>query len=264
MESIRSRYQKKKKTLPLATPYRFSSRVWNERKFTGWADLLQASIVGLVVAPGKVLMCLPKRAGTMSWVRLYPGVQLELVGFINDYTNLTGQCTLSAGCDENDIGLQFNGGKALIFGAETALNHTLYLPHAMSVPIQASYTYTNAQFKSDFNSNFSQFGRVQLGIGCLMFRDTKHRYKRRWNTQISMSPSPQTFGLKCLIRLGYLKTHRKSLRFNACVARPSVFVPLPGRFGIYVSGTNLLRNTSVVSWRPLGARPTAPGKSWSA
>ena len=149
----------------MATPYRFPSRVWNERNLTGWADLFAGVHRGFSpVAPGQS----PDVSAETSWnyelgVRLYPGVQLELVGFINDYTNLTGQCTLSAGCDENDIGLQFNGGKALIFGAETALNHTLYLPHAMSVPIQASYTYTNAQFKSDFNSNFSQFGRVQTG-----------------------------------------------------------------------------------------------------
>ena len=35
-------------------------------------------------------------------------------------------------------------------------------------------------------------------------------------------------------------------------------VNLPNRFVVYASGTNLLNDNSVTSWRPFGARTVAP------
>ncbi len=50
-----------------------------------------------------------------------------MVGFFNDYKDLTGTCTLSGGCDEDNEGQQFNGGAVWVYGLEATASWTMLM-----------------------------------------------------------------------------------------------------------------------------------------
>lgn len=85
----------------------------------------------------------------------------ELIGFYNDYSNLLGTCTASSGAGNCDPGDQFNGGAADIRGFEFAGNYIVNLGNGVAMPLNANYTFTDAEFRSQFDSDF--FGDVQVG-----------------------------------------------------------------------------------------------------
>ena len=49
----------------------------------------------------------------------------ELISFLNDYQNLVGTCTQSAGCQVEQLDQQFNAGSALIYGAELMVKESI-------------------------------------------------------------------------------------------------------------------------------------------
>lgn len=93
----------------------------------------------------------------------YQRVSGELVGFFSDYGNLTAECTFSAGCDESQVGQQFNGGEVLVYGLEALLkqNHPLF--DGARIELELSYTLTVSEFQTSFVSNNPQFGAVEEG-----------------------------------------------------------------------------------------------------
>ena len=87
----------------------------------------------------------------------------ELVSFFNDYDNLLGTDTLSAGgSGEGDL---FNGGKARALGFEALASwdpgESLGL--RWSLPARLSYTFTDAEFRNSFRSTFEPWGTVEVG-----------------------------------------------------------------------------------------------------
>ncbi|MEQ8594977.1 MAG: TonB-dependent receptor, partial [Parvibaculum sp.] len=91
-------------------------------------------------------------------------LNLEAVGFFNDYSNLLGTCTASTGggCA---IGAQFDGGEVDVKGLEFTAGYDAaeLLDTAWSIPVAAIYTYTDAEFKTSFNSGFGPWGNVNVG-----------------------------------------------------------------------------------------------------
>ncbi len=89
--------------------------------------------------------------------------RLEVARFYNDYENLTGACTVSGGCSGDQVGLQFNGGEVKVYGAEATAGWTVRLPIQLSIPLSASYAWTESAFQTGFDSSFPQFGTVEIG-----------------------------------------------------------------------------------------------------
>ena len=87
----------------------------------------------------------------------------EVVGFYNDYENILGECTNQTGgsCDIDDQGEKFNGNGASVTGLEWLLSANLSSESAYDIPLKFSYTYTDAEFESTFDSDF--FGNVSKG-----------------------------------------------------------------------------------------------------
>ena len=117
------------------------------------------------VAPGQPAASRPEysvnyEAG-VRWRDEARGSLLEAIGFFNDYSNLTGECSFAAGC--MDVDRQFNGGRVLVWGAEVAASHTLRAGAHVEVPLRAAYTYTGSSFRTAFESENPQFGAVELG-----------------------------------------------------------------------------------------------------
>lgn len=98
-------------------------------------------------------------------MRYYEGAfSSELIGFYNDYSNIKGVCTFSSGCRDADIDKEFNGGEAEIVGAELTLGYQLSVDE-LSIPLKLNYTYTNAEFASNFNSNNPDWGVGDINEG---------------------------------------------------------------------------------------------------
>ena len=55
-------------------------------------------------------------------VRIQGDHQVELIGFMNDYSNFKGTCSGSGGCDTANIDQEANGGEALVYGLESSYN----------------------------------------------------------------------------------------------------------------------------------------------
>ncbi len=77
--------------------------------------------------------------------------------FYMDYRNLTGTCTASNGCESAQIGTAFDGGKALVQGAEVSLAKGFYIGEVF-LPIQANVTLLQAEFNSSFISSAPEWG----------------------------------------------------------------------------------------------------------
>lgn len=91
------------------------------------------------------------------------GLYVESIVFYNDYENILGECTNQSGgsCDIGDQGNKFNGNGATVKGLELLVSTDLSRSDAYSLPVRFTYTYTDAEFASTFDSEF--FGNVSNG-----------------------------------------------------------------------------------------------------
>lgn len=181
----------------------------------------------------------------------------ELIGFFNNYSNITGQCTFSSGCDAADVGAQYNGGEARIYGAESVAGYDFLLPQGWEVPLRLTYAYTHASFQSAFVSSFPQFGSV--------YYDDFLPYVAKHQTNLSIGINAEKWKIssnwqyrsRMLDQAGKFDREEKEIMplwmwdvAGEMKIRENVLVSL--------SGNNLLNQSTIVSWRPYGARPVAP------
>ena len=87
----------------------------------------------------------------------------EAIGFLSDYRNLVGQCTFSAGCQEQDLDDQFNAGQALIYGAEAMFGAGWRAGATSTLSVAGNYTFTQTEFTGSFTSKNPQYARVEVG-----------------------------------------------------------------------------------------------------
>ncbi|MGB0514117.1 MAG: TonB-dependent receptor family protein, partial [Wenzhouxiangellaceae bacterium] len=88
-------------------------------------------------------------------------VDVDVIGFINDFENLVGVCTASSGAN-CEIGELFRGDAARARGLETRLTAELSPDPSFGLPFEATWTWTDAEFRSDLaDSNF--FGDAEKG-----------------------------------------------------------------------------------------------------
>lgn len=90
-------------------------------------------------------------------------ISAQAVAYYNAYSNLLGADRAAAG--GTGTGDLFNGGKAMARGLETGLmwNPGSRVAPGLSLPLRATYTYTHAEFRNDFNSTFEEWGTVLIG-----------------------------------------------------------------------------------------------------
>ncbi|MCF6222504.1 MAG: TonB-dependent receptor [Flavobacteriaceae bacterium] len=92
------------------------------------------------------------------------GLSGQAIFFLNDYTNLLGiDLEASGGEGTNE---QFNGGAVKTKGIEFNLTYDLLFSKEeskYSLPFSIVYTYTDARFQNDFDSDFDGWGTVESG-----------------------------------------------------------------------------------------------------
>jgi Fe(3+) dicitrate transport protein len=182
----------------------------------------------------------------------------ELIGFVNDYSNLANICTFSSGCDESDIDQQFDGGTALVTGLEAYVESEVMVTDELRLPGKLAYTFSHGEFTNDFVSADPTFGEVTAGdtvpyIPTHQLSATLGVESDRWGTYVSGTYT------------GAMREVAGSGDPEPFDATDSSFVlDAAGRVKVvknltaYITARNLLDATYVASHRPFGARPGAP------
>ncbi|HUP02014.1 MAG TPA: TonB-dependent receptor [Gemmatimonadota bacterium] len=102
-------------------------------------------------------------------------IAAQVVGFYNDYENILGKATLASGAPTG-AGELFNGGAVDVTGLElsidfdplaglrwTGASGTAGASRGWSLPVRLAYTYTDAEFRTSFESDFEVWGAVEAG-----------------------------------------------------------------------------------------------------
>lgn len=183
---------------------------------------------------------------------------IEAIGFYSDYSNILGTCTNSVGCTVGDIGDQFNGGAVDVIGLEltAATDLGAHVDSPLSFPVSLAYTWTDAEFKSDFSDGF--WGDVTSGdslpylprhqlnliVGVAGDRwgvDMDVNYVSSTRTEAGSGPIPED------VKVGGRVVLDLSARYQ-----------VTDMVGLFGAVENLADNSYAVARRPLGLRPGKP------
>lgn len=183
--------------------------------------------------------------------------RMELIGFYNDYSNLTNTCTAASGCVESDIDRQFDAGKARIYGLEAYAAHDVPLG-PVSLPLHASYTLTRAEFSRTFDSDDPIFGDVRQG-------DEIPYVPAHQLSASAGFEAPVFGGVAALSYVSQMREEPGTEPLSRALATDSqLWVDLgahlrPFEFlRVYANVRNVFDTRDIVSRRPYGARPNAP------
>lgn len=181
----------------------------------------------------------------------------EVIGYYNDYRNLTDICTLSSGCEEVNLDRQFSAGRARIYGLEALAEEQLTFP-SFRVPISVAYTLTLTEFLETFQSQDPIFGEVEAG--------DELPYVPRHQGRASLGIDFDAVG-------GYLAANYVARMREQSGSGPldlalatdaqltldlGAHYQLLDSLRLYAQVRNVLDGQFIASRRPYGARPNAP------
>lgn len=186
------------------------------------------------------------------------GLSGQLVGFYNDYKNLLGSDLAASG--GGGTGELFNGGEVQSLGVEVQMTYDLLSENTrgFSLPLSIAYTYTDAIFLNDFDSDFEGWGEVSA--------NDELPYLAHHQIYAMLSIEHHLFDLNLSGR--YLSAMRTSPGQGAYIENQrtdAYFVfDLSGSYrlhehiSVFASVTNLTDEVYVVARRPAGLRPGMP------
>jgi Fe(3+) dicitrate transport protein len=209
------------------------------------------------VTPGQSLDIRPERAlhGELGVRAPSRRRRLELVGFWSEYSNITGECTGSAGCVDDAINRQFNGGAARIVGLEALASMVIPLPADIELVPQVTYTLTSARFLSDFTSSNPIWGVVRTG-DVIPYVPTHQGSARLIVNRQALSVSVGAEFSGGFVEEAGDGTGQPTVPGRVLLDATASY--RVGAFQFYAQGTNLTNQQVVVARRPFGARPLAP------
>ncbi len=86
----------------------------------------------------------------------------EALFFLSDYDNMHGNCTASQGCQDDNIGNQYNAGEVKVSGLEAKTGYE-FTANSVKIPVNLTYTYTETEFLNSFASKLETWGNVVKG-----------------------------------------------------------------------------------------------------
>ena len=226
-----------------------------------WLALLAGVHKGFSpVAPGQTKEIKPEQSvnyeggGRIS----YKKSKLELIGYYSDYSNLTGECTFSAGCSEAELNRQFNAGRVHVYGLEASIEQKIFLPLGVEFLLKALYTLTLSRFQTNFTSSNPQFGSVQAGDELPYVPKHQGTLLSRFVWQkLSFDISASYFGeMRNVTGQGEI-TKADLIEDYIVMDLAVAFEPIANGYA-YITVKNLLNSTYMISKRPFGARPGRP------
>lgn len=191
-----------------------------------------------------------------------PRFTADAIGFLSDYKNLKGSCSLASGCTEMQEGEEFNGGRVHVVGAELQAGGAWPLGARLELPFAAAYTFTHSAFQSSFESEFAGWGDVEQGDELPYLP----RHLVSLSAGLKGKRGARTWELGT--RLAYVGESRDVAGqgpIDEAVRASSLFtvalnghVQLQPAAELYATCTNVFDEQVIISRRPYGARPNAP------
>ncbi|WP_411819779.1 TonB-dependent receptor [Hyphococcus formosus] len=187
----------------------------------------------------------------------------EAIGFFNDYQNLLGTCTASTGggCV---IGDQFDGGEVDVYGLEivSIVDAAQWLNTAFAIPLSATYTLTQSEFKTSFSSGYGPWGSVSEGDELPFVADhqlllTAGIEDSKWGGEIAMfyqSERRTTAGQGSIAFNDSLDAHT--------VFDVSAYIQVIENVKIRGKVENIFDEEYIASHQPAGLRPGLPRTFW--
>jgi Fe(3+) dicitrate transport protein len=181
----------------------------------------------------------------------------QVIGFFNDYRNVLGRSTLSN--SEDGTGDIFNGGEVDVIGVELSAEFDpLAAAASLSLPIRLTYTFTDAEFRTSFESAFEPWGSVEIGdklpyIAPHQLQVRAGLARDRWSASADLrwQAAMRTSAGRGVIPAGGGTDAYAVIGFVGEFAMT--------RWGsIFLSGENLANAEYVVARRPAGPRPGLP------
>lgn len=184
--------------------------------------------------------------------------RFELLGFFNDYSNLTAVCTVSSGCSPNDLDTQTNAGEVHTSGIEFGWNHVFQLGSSFNVPAALTYTYTEAEFRESFGSVNPQFDEVEPGFELPYVPPHRANLNigldaAKWGIQISVT---YTDRMRDEAGSGFFAADEGS--DESTIVDLAAYYSISDQWSLSGRADNLSDEVYVVSRRPFGARPGKP------
>jgi Fe(3+) dicitrate transport protein len=185
-------------------------------------------------------------------------VGTEVIGFFNDYGNLLGRDTLASG--GTGEGQLFNGGKAQTYGLEASAhwNPAKAMGWRSALPIRMAYTFTHAEFRNSFQSQFAPWGNVQIG--------DELPYVPRHQFYASVETDHQAWRARLEgFYVGRMRTLAGQGAYVTLDSTDSYFVvnvsgeyELTSGASLFASVQNVTDNSYIVGRHPAGVRPGLP------
>ena len=182
----------------------------------------------------------------------------DLIGFYNDYSNITSICSESSGCSSANLDRQISGGAARIFGLEAFVEAVPSITRDLKLPLRASYTLTSAEFLHDFTATDATWGRIRAG--------DEMPYVPLHQVYGQVGIEGRTWGLN--VAGTYVGDMREKPGQGDVYLRdltdPYFLLDVGASYkprkwySIYFVGKNILNETYLVARRPFGARPGTP------
>src|SRR5690606_32763506 len=183
---------------------------------------------------------------------------LEVIGFYNDYQNMTDVCTLASGCLDENLDRQFDAGKARIYGVEAYATHEAKLPSAFKLPLSLAYTYSQGEFLTSFQSLDPIYGAVVSGDSIPYL--PPHQLTATLALEHRFGGANASFNYVARMR----EVAGSGALVDARATDEQIWLdtgvfgrPLPWLI-IYGNVRNLTGAQNLVARRPYGARPNAP------
>lgn len=186
-----------------------------------------------------------------------PKTKAEVVGFFNDYKNLTDVCTFSSGCDNQSIDTQFSAGRAAIYGLES-LFRTEFDFGEVKLPLSLVHTLSYGKFQTSFDSADPIYGSVEEG--------DEMPYLPRNQLRAEVDFEYKIFGAYGVFTyISPVREVASSEPLSDVLSTDPVYkldlgvsAQVHPMLQLYAHARNVLDYQGIVSNRPYGARPNAP------
>ncbi len=182
----------------------------------------------------------------------------EAIAFLNDYSNMTSECTFSSGCEDTQINRQFNAGRVFVSGVELAARERVLAGRGFWFESSASYTFTDSSFRTTFTSGDPLLRDVERG--------DRLPYVPRHLAALHLGTGGAIWGvhvtgsyvgeMRDVAGQGRIPTHERIHR--RFVADVGGRVSVTKHASLYFNINNVANTAYMVSRRPFGARPGMP------
>lgn len=181
----------------------------------------------------------------------------ELIGFYSDYENTVQNCSVATPCAGGQDFGSVSQGEARIQGIEALAGYEFALTNGLSVPVEATWTYTDAEVTKDSDSGNILKGDnlVYLPENVLNLR-TGLRAGNQWDAYLNVSYVDEMCIDNTCDRSGTDNTFRKTESLTVVDLSGSYRVAEGAR--VFAKLDNVFDTQKIIARSPDGARPNLP------